>query len=98
VVVFGDEVEHFVEGKGSVQIKMKGKTWLFMNVFYVPGLEKILLSINWIAKQSPHLDVTFPGDKRFVRDKRNNKTIPTSVEEHGLFTGWGTMKQPKHVP
>ena len=36
MLLFGDRRAHFVEGHGNVQIKMRDKTLMFENVFYIP--------------------------------------------------------------
>jgi hypothetical protein len=46
-----------------VQIEMQGKRLLFLNVFFVPRLDKNLLSISEIMKHNPHLDVIFSNNR-----------------------------------
>jgi hypothetical protein len=44
-------------------------------------LEKNLISMNWIAKNSTHLNVTFWGGKYIIIDKKSNKIIVIGMEE-----------------
>lgn len=51
--------EHFMKGQSPNQ--MKSETLQIMNAFYVLGLLKNKLLVNWITKLSLQLDVTFQG-------------------------------------
>lgn len=58
-VSFGGGKEYEIARKGNVQIEMQCKRLFFLNVFFVPGLGKNLLSISKIMKHNPHLNVIF---------------------------------------
>jgi len=45
-VVFGGGEKYTVVGKGTVQIQSGGRTLIFLNVYYVPGMEINLLSVS----------------------------------------------------
>jgi hypothetical protein len=57
-IVLSGREEYRVEGKGSVQLQMRGKRLLFRDVYYILVWKKNLLSISWIMKHSPHLVIT----------------------------------------
>jgi hypothetical protein len=50
-VIFGGGEEYTVVGKGNVQISFGGKMLIFLNVYYVPGMELNLLLISQIIDQ-----------------------------------------------
>jgi hypothetical protein len=84
-VVFGGGEEYRVEGKGNVQITLSGKKMVFLNVHYVPGMDKNLLSVSEIMKHNPHLHVIFSNHKCYFVDKVSKKTLTLGIEEHGIF-------------
>jgi hypothetical protein len=64
---------------------MKSKQLLFRYAYYVPGLQKKLLSISCIMKHSPHLDIVFDNNRCLFVAKKSKKAIVMGVEEQGLF-------------
>ena len=45
-VVFGGGEKYNVAGRGTVQIQSGRRTLIFLNVYYVPGMEINLLSVS----------------------------------------------------
>lgn len=45
-VVFGGSEEYTMVGRGTVQIQSDGRTLIFLNVYYVPGMEINLLPVE----------------------------------------------------
>jgi hypothetical protein len=45
--------EYIVVAKGNVRISFGGEMLIFLNVYYVPGMELNLLSINQIMRNNP---------------------------------------------
>lgn len=75
---------------------MRGKKLLVKDVYYVPGLQKHLLSISWIMQHSSrHLDFVFSNDS-FIVDRRRTKTTAMRVEEHGLFVSTSKWLQERN--
>jgi hypothetical protein len=62
-----------LEGKGSAQLQIRGKRLLFRDVYYILVLQKNILSISWIVKHSPHLDVVLSDYRCFIVDKKRKK-------------------------
>jgi len=58
---------------------------LFVNFFFVLGLDKNLLSISEIMKHNPHLNVFFSNNMRYIFNKHCKKLDGVGVEERGLF-------------
>lgn len=81
MVISGYVKDHYVEGHGNVKNKMKGKSFLFINVFYILQLSENLLRVSENRKHSPPLDVTFPGECCFVIDKRSNESFASGVKD-----------------
>jgi hypothetical protein len=58
---------------------------MIKDVYYVPWLEKNLLSIRIIVKCIPQLHINFSNNKWFIVDKNNKNMVSMGVEEQGLF-------------
>jgi len=85
-VIFGGGEELTIVGKGNVQIYFGGKMLIFINVYYVLGMELKLHSISQIMKHRSHLYVIFRNHKCYIVDKESKKTNALGVVDHGLFT------------
>eukprot|EP00253_Pinus_taeda_P027235 PITA_27235 len=83
-VVFGGE-KYTIDGRGTVQIQFGGRTLIFLNVYYVPGMEINLLSVSQIMRNSPQLDVVFSVHKCSIIDRETNLTVVVGLEDHGLY-------------
>jgi hypothetical protein len=46
-----------------VLIEVQGKTLVFLNVYFVVGLDKNIHSISEIMNHNPHLDVFFSNNR-----------------------------------
>ena len=84
-VVFSGGEEYTIIGRGTVQIQSGGGTLIFLNVYYVPGMEINLLSVNQIMRNSPQLDVVFSAHKCSIIDKDTSLTVAVGLEDHGLY-------------
>jgi hypothetical protein len=84
-VIFGGGEEYTVIGKGNVQISFGEKMLIFLNVYYMPGMELNLLSVSQIMWHNPQLDVNFSNHKCYIVDKETKKIVSLGVEDHGLF-------------
>lgn len=84
-VIFGGGEEYTVVGKGNVQIRTRGRKLIFLDVYYVPGMELNLLSINQILTHSPWLDVTFSSLQCSIIDRETQTTVVVGREDYGLF-------------
>jgi len=58
---------------------------IFLNVYYVPGMELNLLSVSQIIQHNPQLDVNFSNHKCYIVDKETKKTVALSVKYHRLI-------------
>jgi hypothetical protein len=59
---------------------------IFINVFYVPGLEHNFLSVSQIMRRCPHLDIIFSNHRCYVVEKETKKAVGFGVGDLGLFT------------
>eukprot|EP00253_Pinus_taeda_P005669 PITA_05669 len=84
-VVFGGGEKYTVDGRGTVQIQSGGRTLIFLNVYYVPGMEINLLSVSQIMRNSPQLDVVFSMHKCSIIDRETKLTVAVGLEDHGLY-------------
>eukprot|EP00253_Pinus_taeda_P027273 PITA_27273 len=84
-VVFGGGEKYTVDGRGTVQIQSGGRTLIFLNVYYVPGMEINLLFVSQIMRNSPQLDVVFSVHKCSIIDRETNLTVAVGLEDHGLY-------------
>eukprot|EP00253_Pinus_taeda_P006371 PITA_06371 len=84
-VVFGGGEKYTVDGRGTIQIQSGGRTLIFLNVYYVPGMEINLLSISQIMRNSPRLDVVFSTHKCSIIDRETSLTVAVGLEDHGLY-------------
>jgi hypothetical protein len=80
-IVLSGREEYKVRRKGNVLLQLRGKKVMIKDVYYVPCLEKNLLSISSIMKHSPHLDINFSNNRCFIVDKNSKKMIAMGVEE-----------------
>jgi hypothetical protein len=48
---------------------------IFLNVYYVPGMELNLLSVSQIMWHNPQLDVNFSNHKCYIVDKETKKIV-----------------------
>jgi hypothetical protein len=71
---------------------------IFLNVYYVPGMELNLLSISQIMQHSPQLGVNFSNHKCYIVDKETKKTIALGVEDSGLFRLVDIGQVREHAP
>eukprot|EP00253_Pinus_taeda_P007025 PITA_07025 len=85
-VVFGGGEKYTVDGRGTVQIQSGGRTLIFLNVYYVPGMETNLLSVSQIMRNSPQLDIVFSVHKCSIIDRETNLTVAVGLEDHGLYS------------
>lgn len=83
-MVFDGGEEYTAVGKGIVQIQSGGLTLIFLNVYYVPGMEINLLSVSQIMRNSPQLDVVFSAHKCSIIDRETRLTVVVSLQDHGL--------------
>jgi hypothetical protein len=81
----GEKRDRFVKGHGDVQIKIRVKTPMFKNVFYIPDLRKNLHLVTEITKHNPVLDVIFQEERYFLIHKRSNKKIASGIKEQRLY-------------
>jgi hypothetical protein len=58
---------------------------IFLNVYYVLGMELNLLIVSSITRHYPQLDVNFTNHTCYIVDKDTKKTTTLFVEDHGLF-------------
>ena len=58
---------------------------IFLDVYYVPGMELNLLSISQLLRHSPQLDVTFSSHQCTITNRATQSTVVVSIEDHGLF-------------
>lgn len=84
-VIFGGGKEHTVAGKGNVQVHSGGRNLIFLDVYYVPGMEHNLLSVSQIMRHSPQLDVVFSSSNCSIVDRETRIPIAMGLEDHGLF-------------
>eukprot|EP00253_Pinus_taeda_P025809 PITA_25809 len=84
-MVFGGGEKYTVDGRGTVQIQSGGRTLIFLDVYYVPGMEINLLSVSEIMRNSPRLDVVFSVHKCSIIDKETNLTVVVGLEDHDLY-------------
>ena len=84
-VIFGGREEYTVVGKGNVQIQFVGRNLIFLDVYYVLGMELNLLSVNQLLRQSPQLDVTFSSHKYTITDRATQPIVAMGLEDNGLF-------------
>jgi len=84
-VVFGGGEKYTVVGRGTVQIQSGGRTLIFLNVYYVPGMEINLLSVSQIMRNSPQLGVVFSAHKCSIIDRETSLTVAVGLEDHGLY-------------
>ena len=84
-VIFGGEEEYTVVGKGNIQIQSAGRKFIFLDVYYVPGMELNLLSVSQLLRHSPHLAVTFSSHQCTITDRVTKSTVVVGLEDHGLF-------------
>eukprot|EP00253_Pinus_taeda_P027502 PITA_27502 len=84
-VVFGGGEQYTVVGRGTVQIQSGGRTLIFLNVHYVPGMEINLLSVSQIMRNSPQLDVVFRAHKCSIINRETSLTVVVGLEDHGLY-------------
>eukprot|EP00253_Pinus_taeda_P014834 PITA_14834 len=94
-VVFGGGEQYTVVGRGTIQIQSGGRTLIFLNVYYVPGMEINLLSVGQIMRNSPQLDVVFKAHKCSIIDKETSLTIVVGLEDHGLYRLLDTGDSPE---
>jgi len=83
-VIFGGG-EYTVVGTRNVQVSFGAKMFMFLYVYYVPGMELNLLSVSRIMRHNPHLDVNFSNHKCYIVDRETKKIAALGVEDHGLF-------------
>jgi hypothetical protein len=84
-MIFVGGEEYTIVGTGNVQISFGGKMLMFLNVYYVPGMELNLLSVRQIMRHDPHLDVNFSNHKCYIVDRETKKIVALGVEDHELF-------------
>eukprot|EP00253_Pinus_taeda_P016023 PITA_16023 len=94
-VVFGIGEKYTVVGRGTVQIQSGGRTLIFLNVYYVPGMEINLLSVSQIMRNSPQLDVVFSAHKCSIIDRETILTVVVGLEDHGLYRLLDTGDSPE---
>eukprot|EP00253_Pinus_taeda_P011625 PITA_11625 len=94
-VVFGGGEDYTVVGKGTIQIQSGGRTLIFLNVYYVPGMEINLLSVSQIMRNSPQLDVVFSAHKCSIIDRDTSLMVVVGIEDHGLYRLLNTGDSPK---
>ncbi|MDF3686452.1 hypothetical protein [Enterobacter hormaechei] len=75
--IFGGGEEYTVAGKDNIQIQSVGRKLIFLDVYYVPGMELNLLSVSQLLQHSPHLAVTFNSHQCTITDRTQWKTSPT---------------------
>jgi hypothetical protein len=63
-VILGGGEEYTVIGKGNVQNSFGGKMLIFLNVYYVTGMDINLPSVSRIMRHNPQLDVNFSNHMR----------------------------------
>jgi hypothetical protein len=83
--MFDGGEEYANVGKGNVQIFFRGKMIIFLNVYYMLGMELNLLSVNQIMWHNPQLDVNFSNHKCYIVEKETKKIVALDVEDHRLF-------------
>lgn len=86
-VIFGGEEEYTIVSKGNIQIHSAGRKLIFLDVYYVPGMElnDNLPLVSQQLRHSPHLDVTFSSHQCTITDRASQSTVAVGLEEHGLF-------------
>eukprot|EP00253_Pinus_taeda_P009126 PITA_09126 len=94
-VVFGGGEQYTVVGRGTVQIQSGGHTLIFLNVYYVPGMEINLLSVSQIMRNSPQLDVVFRAHKCSIIDRETSLTVAVGLEDYGLYRFLDTGDSPE---
>lgn len=94
-VVFGEGEEYTMVGKGTVQIQFGRRTLIFLNVYYVHGMEINLLSLSQIMRNSPQLDVVFSVHKWSIIDKDTSLTVVVGIEDHDLYRLLDTGDSPE---
>ena len=83
-IIFGGRGEYTVVGQGNIQIQSVGRNLIFLDVYYVPGMELNLLSVIQLLRHSPHLAVTFSSHQCTITDRATKSTIAVGLEDHGL--------------
>eukprot|EP00253_Pinus_taeda_P024581 PITA_24581 len=94
-VVFDGGEKYTVVGRGTVQIQSRGRTLIFLNVYYVPGMEINLLSVSQIMRNSPQLDVVFSAHKCSIIDMETSLTVVVGLEDHGIYRLLDTGDSPE---
>eukprot|EP00253_Pinus_taeda_P022033 PITA_22033 len=94
-VVFGRGETYTVVGRGTIQIQSGGCTLIFLNVYYVLGMEINLLSVSQIMRNSPQRDVVFSAHKCSIIDRDTSLTVAVGLEDHGLYRLLDTGDSPE---
>jgi len=58
-VIFSSGEEYKIVGTGNVQISFGGKMLMFLNVYYILGMEINMFSVVHVMRHDPDLDVNF---------------------------------------
>ena len=66
-------------------IQSVGRNLIFLDVYYIPGMELNLLSVSQLLRHSPHLAVTFSSHQCTITDPATKFAVAVSLEDHGLF-------------
>ena len=80
-----------------MQISFGERQLMFLNVFYVPGMEHNLLLVGQIMRHCPHLHVIFSNHKCYMVNKDTKRTVALGVEDHGLYRLVDIGRKPEHA-
>lgn len=84
LVTLGGE-EYAIVAKGNVQITSGGRNLIFLNIYYVPGMDLNLFYVSQIMRHCPKLDVFFSAHKCSIVEKETQITDVAGLEHHGLY-------------
>lgn len=84
-IIFGGGEEYIVVGRGNVQIHSGGRSLIFLDVYFVSGMELNLLLVSQIMTHSPQLDIVFIMHTCNIVHRETRTTVVQGLEDHGLY-------------
>jgi hypothetical protein len=84
-VIFGVGEDYTIVAKGNVAITFGGRNLLYLDVYFVLGMELNLLLVSQILCHCPKLDIIFSAHKCHLVDKLSTKSIAIDIEDYGFY-------------